>query len=512
MSRSIYTLLIVLAVGTACGRIVCAQLVFEPCQHRNEGDPPGKRLWPKKVPAPMPTFGSNDRSRWATVRALVEQQTYVVGRRNAAVDGAPALAPLGQLDALQAGALLMAGNALRSQRDSGIIFEDGYQSVDKVLRPDKLEFYSSKPPLLATLVAGLYWLFHWFGLTMAAYPGLIVRSILIVVNVVPFAWYLHVLAGWLERWCIEPWARLFVFVTASFATLVSPFLITLNNHLPCTFATLFALHAMIRIWESLRAGQRPAVGWFLLAGFGSGFAVAMELPAAAFAGAVGVALLAWAPARTLVYVVPAGAVPIAAFFATNYLAVGQWRPVQSEFDGAASWYQYDGSHWRKPAPGEVRRGIDWARQHESRAAYAFHVLIGHHGWLSLTPVWWLALVGMATGTLRGRQSSRDPGASLPWFVPPLAMGVSTAVIAFYLLQTDNYGGFTVGLRWLMWLTPLWLACLVPVVERLARSRAGRGLAYVLLGVSLVSANYSLWNPWRHPWLYDLMVACGWPGY
>ena len=30
----------------------------------------------------MPTFGSNDRSRWATVRALVDEGTFVIGRRD----------------------------------------------------------------------------------------------------------------------------------------------------------------------------------------------------------------------------------------------------------------------------------------------------------------------------------------------------------------------------------------------------------------------------------------------
>jgi hypothetical protein len=26
----------------------------------------------------------------------------------------------------------------------------------------------------------------------------------------------------------------------------------------------------------------------------------------------------------------------------------------------------------------------------------------------------------------------------------------------------------------------------------------------MLGVSVFSAFYSNWNPWRHPWLFDLM--------
>jgi hypothetical protein len=522
VTRSIYTLIIVVAVGAACGRIFCAQLVLEPGQHRDETEPPGKRLWPKKVPKPMPTFSSNDRSRWATVRALVENGTYVVGQRDPAMYRASAIALVGQLDPMRVGAVAHAGFQARVGSSTGIIFEDGFQSVDKVLRPETLAFYSSKPPLLTTLVAGLYWLLHaLFGWTLSTYPNAVVRTILILVNVVPFALYLHVLAGWLERWSAEPWARLFVFVSAAFATLVSPFLITLNNHTLATFAVLFALHGVVRIWEAKQAedaweSQRwrhgPHGYWFAITGVCASFAATMEMPALALAACVAVLLLAWYPIWTLGLFVPAAAVPVAAFFLTNQLAVGQWRPVQSEFDGAATWYQYEGSHWRKPIEGEIRTGIDWARQHESRAWYAFHVLLGHHGWFSLTPIWLLALWGMVRGSLAIRAAFPWEPRRLPWFIPPMALLVNAVVIGFYLWKTDNYGGFTVGLRWLMWLTPLWLVCMIPTADRLAASPVGRRFAYVLLALSVVSANYSPWNPWRHPWLYDFMMALGWQGY
>ena len=498
MTRSIYTVIIIVAVGAACGRIMAVQLVYEPAGHRNEDDPPGKRLWPKKVPKAMPTFGSNDRSRWATVRALVENKTFVIGKRDEATHAVSAAAQLGQLDPLQLAALARVGFEARVRSNSGILFEEGYQSIDAVLRPETLEFYSSKPPLLATLVAGLYWILHALGFTLSAYPFVVVRTILVIVNVAPFALYLYVLSKWLDRWAAEPWARLFVFVAAAFATLVSPFLITLNNHTPATFAALFAIHGAVHVWEAQRAGTTPAARWFLLAGFAAAFAVAMEMPALALAGCLGALLFFWAPGRTLAFFVPAALLPIAAALVTNYWAVGQWRPVQSEFDGAASWYQYEGSHWRKPAADEIRRGIDWARQHESRGMYAFHVLFGHHGWFSLTPIWLIALAGMLSG-----------GRRLPWFLPALAIIVSVVVIGFYLVRTDNYGGFSVGLRWLMWLTPLWLVCMIPAAEQLATWCGGRIVAYLLLGMSILSVNYSPWNPWRHPWIYDFLVAMDW---
>ena len=64
------------------------------------------------------------------------------------------------------------------------------------------------------------------------------------------------------------------------------------------------------------------------------------------------------------------------------------------------------------------------------------------------------------------------------------------------------GGWGNGLRWLMWLTPIWLTCLLPMADRLASNSAGRRFGQLLLVISVFSVSYELWNPWRHPWIYD----------
>ena len=70
--------------------------------------------------------------------------------------------------------------------DTGIIFEDGWGSVDKVLNPQTQEFYSSKPPLLSTVLAGEYWVLQrLFGWTLSDHPWEVVRTILFTVNWLP---------------------------------------------------------------------------------------------------------------------------------------------------------------------------------------------------------------------------------------------------------------------------------------------------------------------------------------
>jgi hypothetical protein len=401
--------------------------------------------------------------------------------------------------------------------DGGIIFEDGWKSVDKVLHPETNEFYSSKPPLLATLVAGLYWVLKLLtGWTLAAQPNEVVRTLLLVINGLPFAIYLWQLGRLVEEWGHSDWGRLFVFAAGAFGTLVTPFLITFNNHTVATFAVMFAWMSLLRIGR-----QSDEAPWwhFVSAGFFSAFAVTNELPALAFAAAVLALLLYFDFRRTLIFAMPPALVVATAFFVTNYAVLGTWKVAYANTDSV--WYQYEGSHW-KLAPGQKKTGIDWARKNpdngETVPEYAMHVLVGHHGWFSLTPIWLLALVAMGTGACRLRFRVPLPDAKpqatceLPWFVHPLTLVLSSIVIGFYLYASDNYGGFTNGLRWLMWLTPIWLTCMLPIVDRLGASKPGRWFAGTLLAISVFSMSYQLWSPWRHPWIFDLMLELGWKGY
>ena len=81
---TVYRVLIVVAVAATAARVMNVERVYEPSLHRAAGDtsptaPP--RDWPKARPKPMPTFSSNDRSRWAMIRALVDDGTFAVGLR-----------------------------------------------------------------------------------------------------------------------------------------------------------------------------------------------------------------------------------------------------------------------------------------------------------------------------------------------------------------------------------------------------------------------------------------------
>jgi hypothetical protein len=436
-------------------------------------------------------LGDNDRSRWATVRALVDDGTYVIGAREATDAG--------------------------GYQDTGIIAEQNWSTIDKVLLPHSNKFYSSKPPLLPTLLAGIYWYVQTLcGWSITQDGWKVTRCVLAIGSVLPLGMYLFLLGRLVWQYGKTHWGRCFVMASACFGTFITTFSVTLNNHTLAAAAVLFALYLAILIRQ--RTALRAPWSWYAGSGRCAGFAVSFEFPAALFL--VGLAAALWAdnPAKTIALFAPAAALPVAALAATNYLALGDIRFAYLMTN--TPWYQFPGSPWHN---GLGNPGIDSAAAYETKTDYALHLLIGHHGFLSLSPI---LILGLAPLLLRNRSHKTPPGsagaasgsdaagATNRQFARfSLAVAILTlAVLALYIAKTGNYGGISIGPRWLIWLTPLYLVAMIPAADRLALSPTTRRIGYLLLAVSVFSANYNALNPWQHPWIYDLMENWHWLPY
>lgn len=516
MRRLAYALLITVAVATCCGKILSVRDLY---------DPTLPRTWPTEKPTATPTLGGNDRSRWATIRALVDEGTYAIGERNYKK----------YLDT--------------KYDDGGIGFEPGWRSVDKILHPETNKFYSSKPPLLPTILAGEYWLLKKvFGWSIVDDCFCVVRVILLTINAVPFLIFLLLLSRMCEHMGCTDFGRLYVMTAACFATLITPFLIVLNNHTIAAFSVLFALYPILK--ANSDSTLSPVA--LILSGLFAGFAFSNELPALAFLAGLFVWLIWCAPWGTLMCFLPAAAVPIAGLFLTNYLALGTLLPAYAKVD--TDWYKFEGGYWSQ------KRGIDDAATKEAqivdelltkwgqedmgetgrailrKAYYAFHLLLGHHGLFSLFPIFLLSFVGMCRTLFFRKAVGRGQGAgsseqrtessgessaaastvlcshSLARLLSGLTIFLTFVVIGFYIYKSDNYGGWTCGPRWFIWLMPLWLMTMLPALDQLSNYRWGRVITYLFLAVSVISASYPAWNPWRHPWIYDFMQSLGWLPY
>ena len=157
-----------------------------------------------------PFLSANDRSRWLTVRALVEKGTFAIDE-------------------------LMA--------------EPGWDTIDAVAHPDRsgrLRLYSSKPPLLSVLCAGPYWLLHRMtGWTLGDHPFEVGRGLMIVFGLLPLALVILFTSRLVETIGTTDWGRIWSVALAACGTMLTTFAVVLTNHLPaaaCTAASAWLVH------------------------------------------------------------------------------------------------------------------------------------------------------------------------------------------------------------------------------------------------------------------------------
>jgi len=494
LRRNVYALLIAIGTGAMLGRILAVDAVdqtaiedyrfnrelavkvkklqdmgLEGARYDRALEREKQRLRELLPRLRRPFLSGNDRSRFCAVRALVEDDLRVPGHPYS-IDR--------------------------------VIQQPTWDTIDMVKHDGHL--YSSKPPLFPTIMAAEYWVINRLtGMTLGSHPFVVGRFMVVTFNLVPLLIYFVLLARLVERFGTTDWGRMFVMGAAVFGTFLSTFVVVINNHLPAAISALVALYAAVRIWFDGDRRWR----YFAIAGLFAALTAANELPALAFFGLLSLALLWKHPLRTLSGYVPAAAVVAAAFLLTNWIAHGDLRPPylhRSLENPEDNWYDYTyerngetyESYWNNPV------GVDLGEP--SPVFYAMHILVGHHGIFSLTPVWVLAFAGIGMWLYSGPDRRLRELAVL--------IGVVTlACLAFYLTRPEhhrNYGGMTSGLRWMFWFTPLWLVAMLPAADAMAQRRWTRAVALVLLAASAVSASYPVWNPWTHPWMMDFMNYLG----
>ncbi|NIP86097.1 MAG: hypothetical protein GTO03_11240, partial [Planctomycetales bacterium] len=373
---AIYWLLIALAAGQITGRILAVNSVdlsrlqvyrieAELAQSQSQltaaglqGDELTTQLAQRRTELEAqlnlerPFLSSNDRSRWLTIRALVEDGTYAIDQ--------------------------IVTDPQQHRR---------WNTIDMVKhqRWGQPHLYSSKPTLLPTLLAGEYWLVRQLtGWTLADQPFEVVRLMLITINVLPLIVLFACLAGVAERLGHSDWGRIYVLAVATCGTFLSTFAVALNNHLLAAITAGIALYAAVRIWYE----PQPS-GWlFATAGFFAALTAAIELPAVIFLGLLGAALLWKAPRPALRWGLPPALLVVVAALGTNYAAhktvlPPYWYRTVGKDYRTGNWYNYDyqvgdrvvESYWRRdPASLERRSRID--RGEDSPATYALHCLVG----------------------------------------------------------------------------------------------------------------------------------------
>ncbi len=150
-----------------------------------------------------PLQSANDRSRWCAVWSIVERGTF-------------------QIDEIRR--------------------VPGWDTIDMV----KIDghFYSTKPPMLAMLAAGIYAALRLLGWDLIQQTQWVSGITLLILNLVPYLGGLWLISRVLPVISSGLKTAIVVLVVLTFGTMAIPFLATLNNHVPAFAISLMVLWSL----------------------------------------------------------------------------------------------------------------------------------------------------------------------------------------------------------------------------------------------------------------------------
>ncbi len=374
-------------------------------------------------------MGANDISRWCTVWSLLERSSYIIdecpwqSETQDKVFRAPKGAPSGPDGQAPARHYYSSKPALLPTLIAGILYPARVATgvpLDRVVLQERAPRWTQKPDpdspykvkgVLETPKDPVRWPAYIFYF----------KPVLVLLNIIPFATFLILYARFLDRFAGNDWSWFYCLMAAAFGTYLLPFTQTLNNHTVAAFSAFFALYQLIGLGDE----ASPDPWRCAAAGFFAAFTAANELPALAFLAALlGLFVFSFSPKASLAFVVGA-LVPIVAFVAAQYAVFGEFKLAYEAF--GTDEYLYEGSFWKTPLD------LDAFNEHpEPYATYFFHMTFGHHGVFSLTPIFLFSIWGAARllgrgGWLRFPSLRREPMVAVAWLTTMLTV----LLLAFY---------------------------------------------------------------------------------
>lgn len=429
-----------------------------------------------------PLQSANDRSRWCAVWSIVERRSF-------------------QIDEIRR--------------------VPGWDTIDMV----KIDghFYSTKPPILAIMAAAIYAPLRAMGWDLIGHTQFVSGITLLVLNLLPFLVGVYLFSRFLITATKDAITSGIMLTVLAWGTMATPFLATLNNHVPA-FALALGLIWSLAAW--LEAIQQPddspgtVTRWAGVTGFLAGWLVCFELPSAFLLVAIPLLRIlsrvsspkAGHIFKEAVFFGVGAAVPLLLFLICNFVATGELSPLYASYGTDRYRFVEEGvpSYWMEP------QGVD--RNVDAFPVYLFHCLLGHHGLFSQTPFLLLAipawLLAIQYLVVSPRDASGDGKTIIGKRLGLLCVATWIVVLGFYLTRTQNYnyGGVSVALRWALWLVPFGLASTLPIVAALKKRGWGVVLMLLLAGASITSAWLPAGNAWQQPWLFTWMAQRGWIDY
>jgi hypothetical protein len=388
----------------------------------------------------------NVSSRFATMKALVEHQTFAI---------------------------------------------DDYHSVtnDKIFRQE--HYYSSKPPVLSLAGAGIYYVLHnffAFDLQMKfSEVDMSVYIITIILSGLSYLWILFLFYKIFQLLNIKKKYQSWLLLGFGLGTLYLPYATTLNNH---TIAGAFLLASFYYLLKlKLKVLKNYKKGLFLMGLFAS-IAAVLDLPTGLlFLVLFFIYIFFNFPKRQLYFYI-LGAIPfLALHLFLNYQIVGTFLPPQflpEYWDGNNNVINFLGG--KKQIITKVAFNT-----RKNPLFYIINILIGTHGLFSYSPILIFSCYGFWK-VFKNKSSFRKEAI--------IVLFAFLSLLAFYTFKISIYTGTAFGFRWLIAITPLLYIFLINIFSQPIKISFKISFLIVLFFSTIISI-VGLINPWSNFVLLEL---------
>jgi|FLOH01.1.fsa_nt_gi hypothetical protein len=343
---------------------------------------------------------------------------------------------------------------------------------DKVFIDD--HFFSDKPVFPSLMGAVVY--FPLFHLGIKLDDDWNLAYYLITLFTIKIFWICGIVAFYfsLKFTAIHDKYRLWLTCALAIASLHFTWSSTFNNH------SLAASSLSIGFYYFLKSkGIGATKSTLFLAGLFLSIAAVSDLPMAAFYLVFLMDVIATSTLRrkTLYYLLPLLLTALPTLYINNAIS-GSILPMQLN----KHFFEYPGSPWgdlNELSGIGINRGIFFL-------SYAFHSLIGSKGFLIYNPFLFIAIPALILEIKRKRAYHREA----------TIIGITSLIIIFYyLLFTNNYGGWSYSIRWFVPLLPFLFFFMYSYFTKISRKK--ERYFYAFFAISLIISSVGLINPWSN---------------
>lgn len=343
-------------------------------------------------------------------------------------------------------------------------------------------YYSDKPVLPAILGAFIYEPLYRLGLRLDY--GFNAAYFLITFFTIKLLWIAGLIAFFqsLKHTELEENYILLLTGTLAFGSLFLTWSATFNNHL---VAASFLIIGFYFVLQSRTKNDN--IKNLFLAGFFLSLAGLSDNPCIIYYFGFFIFLLTNFEKKSIIipYLL-GGMITIIPNLVINYQMIGNLIPIQIQ----KAYFEYPGSVWTESGSlsgTNINRGTFLLN-------YSFTALIGSKGFLIYNPFLFLAFAYLVIEIKSKREF---------WKEAIVIGGSSLAITGYYLFFTNNYGGWSYSIRWLVPLIPVLYFFIHPIFKDFNLQK--RWMYVTLFLISTIIGVIGVINPWSNQILSPIPI-------